>query len=173
MKLFYQQPKLDPQKIHDTVSKGYGIEHPEHVGGYIGAFLFHIPDVYVSDKVAQKMQQYGKTADVLMKMINRFQREDYGFITKYEWENNGETRYFSFSSSWMIGRYSEKDLCGIVLETLYDISLFYFPEEDIDDILNEQFAKCCREKDITNGDLSKWRVNQLRYVKNFNFYSQE
>lgn len=165
MKLFYQEPKPDVQKVHDAASKGFGIKHPERINGYEGTFLFHIPDVYVSNKIAQLMEWNKKTTNELMNMLNRFHRSDYGFITKFESDCNDETRYLSFSSSWMIGRYSCEVLDGVILETLYDISIFYYPEEDITDILNEQFAKWCRDHSISDRTISDYRINQLRYMK--------
>ena len=165
MKLFYQEPKPDVQKIHDAVSKGFGIKHPECINGYEGAFLFHIPDVYISDKVAKRIEGDKNTSNELMNMLNRFYKNDYGFVTEFESDCNAETRYLSFSSSWMIGRYSGEFFCGVILETLYDISIFYYPEEDITDVLNEQFAKWCRDHSISGRTISDYRINQLRYVK--------
>lgn len=165
MKLFYQEPKPDAGKIHDTVSKAYGIQTPERINGYEGAFLFHIPDVYVTNRIAQRMAVNTTTADELKQMLNRFHKDDYGFVTKFEDDCNGETRYLSFSSSWMIGRYSGEILLGVVFETLYDISIFYYPEEDITDVVNEQFAKWCYERHIIGRSATDYRINQMVYKK--------
>ena len=165
MKLFYQEPKPDARKIHDTVSEAFSIQTPERINGYEGAFLFHITDVYVTDRIAQRMDLNTTTADELKQMLNRFQKGDYGFVTQFEFDCNAETRYLSFSSSWMIGRYSGEMLPGVVFETLYDISIFYYPEEDITDVLNEQFAKWCCDHNISGRTLSDFRTNQMVYRK--------
>ena len=133
MKLFYQMPKHDPQKTHEAVSKGYGTQTPERTLGYAGAFLFHVPDVYISDRIASRLELNPTFKDDLFKMLERFCNDDYGFVTFSEHYDNGETRYLCGSSTWMIARYGSP-YCGVVYETFYDMSLLYFIEEDADDV---------------------------------------
>lgn len=140
MKLFYQDSPPAPQKIHEITSKGYGIKHPERINGYDGAFLFRVPDVYITDKISQVIDINPWFADRLRGMLKQFFNNDYGFVTSLEHDDNVETRYLSFSSSWMIGRYGSK-FGGVVFETFYDISLFYFMEEDTNQIRKEQVKK--------------------------------
>ena len=165
MKLFYQEPKPDAGKICDIVSKAYKIQTPERINGYEGAFLFHIPDVYVSDRIAQRMAVNTTAADELKRMLNRFHKDDYGFVTEFERDCNIETRYLSFSSSWMIGRYSGEILSGVIFETLYDISICYYPEEDITDVVKKPFTKWCYERHIIGGSVKDYRTNQMVYKK--------
>lgn len=164
MKFFYQYPIPDAEKIHDVTSKAYGIKNPERINGYAGAFLFRIPDVYVSDKISQRIDTCPWFADILMDMLKRFSKDDYGFVTQFESDNNCETRYFGFSSSWMIGRYGTR-LGGIVLETFHDISLFYFSEEDVSLIWKQQELK---SKGYSNSedldDMHSIRVNEMQYI---------
>lgn len=165
MKLFYQEPQPNAKKIHKCLSKGYGIKHPENISGYAGTFLFRVPDVYLSDKVANRLERNEKASEELMSMITRLHKNDYGFVTDFEQECNIETRYFSYSPSWMIGRYSSETFNGVILETLFDMTIIYYPEEDIADVLHKQIAKWCRNRGVPGNDLSCRRVNELRYVK--------
>ena len=140
MELFYQQPKPDPQKTCEAVSRGYGIQNPERTLGYAGAFLFHVPDVYISDRIASRLKLNPTFKDDLLTMLEDFCKDDYGFVTSLEQNSNGETRYLCGSSTWMIARYGS---CfgGVVFETFYDMSLLYFTEEDVDDVWNLQELK--------------------------------
>ena len=155
MELFYQQPKPDPQKTRETVSKGYGIQNPERVLGFAGAFLFHVPDVYISDTIASRLKLNPTFKDDLLTMLERFCTDDYGFVTFLEQNSNNETRYLCGSSTWMIARYGSR-FGGVVFETFYDLSLLYFVEEDVDDIWNLQELKrqaWCRR---TGPDPAPW-----------------
>lgn len=140
MELFYQLPKPDPQKTHEAVSKGYGIQKPERTLGYAGAFLFHVPDVYISDRIATRLQLNPTFKDDMLNMLKRFCNDDYGFVTFAEHYGNGETRYLCGSSSWMIARYGSP-YGGVVYETFHDMSFLYFIEEDVDDVWNLQELK--------------------------------
>lgn len=165
MKLFYKDPLPDPKKTHEIVSAGYGTKHPERILGYEGTFLFHVPDVYVSDSIAFRMGQSKWLADRLTDMLKRFKGGNYGFVTQNESDNNCETRYFSFSSRWMIARYACECFDGIVFETMFDISLFYFPNEDISDVLEMQFQTCAKAWKTEVGQLTDYRNNDLQYIR--------
>lgn len=165
MELFYQMPKPDPQKTHESVSKGYGTQTPERTLGYAGAFLFHVPDVYISDGIVSRLKLNPTFKDDLLKMLERFCNDDYGFVTRFEEADNSETRYLCGSSRWIIARYGSF-FGGVVCETFYDMSLLYFIEEDADDVWNLQEQKrqeWCRG---TGSEPIPWtRHVDIRYCK--------
>lgn len=140
MELFYQAPTPDAQKIRDSVCKGYRIQNPEKPHGYAGTFLFSVPDVYITDRIATRVKLNPSFKDDLLKMLDRFCHDDYGFVTFAEHYNNGETRYLCGSSSLMIARYGGP-YGGVVYETFFDISLFYFIEEDPAEFWDQQERK--------------------------------
>lgn len=140
MELFYQAPPLDTQKIRDSVCKGYWIQNPEKPHGYAGTFLFSVPDVYITDRIATRVKLNPSFNDDLLKMLDRFCHDDYGFVTFAEHYNNGETRYLCGSSSWMIARYGSP-YGGVVYETFLNTSLFYFIEEDTAEVWDQQEKK--------------------------------
>lgn len=141
MKLFYQDRKqIDYQEIHDVVKKAYGIEHPEKIHGYAGAFMFTLLDVYVSDRLEPILESDPQFSAQLMDIIKRFSREDYGESFSDEVDNNIERRYFGFSSRFMIARYMT-DHGMIVFEFFHDMALLYFADEDISAIRKSQEEK--------------------------------
>lgn len=140
MELFYQQPKPDSQKTREAVGRGYGIKNPDQTLGFAGAFLFHVPDVYISGRIASRLKLNPTFKDDLLTMLDSFCHDDYGFVTSAEHYNNGETRYLCGSSSWMIARYGSP-YGGVVYETFLDISLFYFIEEDTAEFWDQQERK--------------------------------
>ena len=163
MKLFYHYEQPDPQKIIEGVKKAYGVKNPEKVHGFAGAFLVHHKDVYVTDRVAKKAEIQKTFKDFLENCISRFWKEDYGFVTESEEWNNGETRWLSGSSDWMIARYGCNSLTGgVVYASLYDIVLISFIEEDVSEIYEEQFNKSPYHE---HGTLQGFFLNELKYVR--------
>lgn len=43
MKTIIKKKQTDPHAIHESLQKGYGIEHPERISGY-AAFFFDLGD---------------------------------------------------------------------------------------------------------------------------------
>lgn len=164
MKLFRNFPKPDPEKIREAVKSGYRVERPEKILGYEGAFLAGPKNVYLTDRVARCAQKYEWFRSFLEDCILRFMRDDYGFVTKSEAFNNGETRYLCGSTDWMIARYPapENLVSGIVYANLYDIALISFIEEDVSEIWEEQYRKSPYDD---SGGFAGVMMNELRYKK--------
>ena len=162
MKIFLKEQKPDPVKVCGNVSAGFHTPNPERINGYEGTCLFSLADVYVSDAIAAAIEKNAELSDELKDMLKRFHGDDYGFVTALEDDANAVIRYFSFSSIWMIARYKH-DPQAIVFETLYDMCLFYFIDEDVTDVATEQFETFCKECHLRNVTLSDYRTNQLRY----------
>lgn len=129
-KLFYQAKKPNVQEEIERARKGFGIEHAEQISGFAGTFLYSVPDVYVSERIGRDLARYEGFADTLMDFIRRFVNDDFGFVT--DWEKGGmiEDKYIGGSDWFLIGRYPYW-LGGIVLETYFDRSLFYYFDEDV------------------------------------------
>jgi len=140
MKLFYVDEKPDVKEMHDITSAGYGTKHPEHILGYAGCFLFSLQDVYVSDRIEANLARNAKFGDRLMDFIDRFQRCDFGEITRQEENHNTDERFLSGSSCYMIARYKYGN-ATICYESFLDMSLFYYKTEDISEVRRAQNAK--------------------------------
>ena len=164
MQLLHRFEKPDARNITEVVKKAYGVKDPEKVNGFAGAFLVNWKDVYITDRVANKINTCKWFEQFLEECISRFRKDDYGFVTESEQWSNIEKRWLSGSSDWMIARYGCKKLTGgIVYASLYDISLISFIDEDISDIYEEQYKKCPY---CTGGTLDDWFLNELKYVRN-------
>ena len=161
MQLFYHFEKKDPQKVIEGARQAYGIKNPARINGFIGAFLADHKDVYITDEVARIVEKRQDFREFLNDCITRFYHDDWGFVTKTEAWNNGETRYLGGSTSWMIARYGCQDLSGgIVFANLYDISLISLIEEDVSAVYEEQFRKC----PYCKGSINERFLNELKYV---------
>lgn len=162
MKLFYQFEKPDPQKIIEGVKRAYGTAHPERIHGFMGTFLAAHLDVFVTDEVADLAEHRNEFRAFLDDCITRFYHDDYGYVTWSESMNNGENRYLSGSTSWMIARYGFRSERAIVFANLYDMTLISFIEEDVSEIYEEQFRK---SPYCTKGTLDDRFLNELKYVR--------
>lgn len=167
-KLFYQAKKPNVQEGIERARKGFGNERAELVSGFAGAFLYSIPDVYVSECIGRDLERYEGFADTLMDFIRRFVNDDYGFVTA--WENGGmtEDKYIGGSSWFLIGRYPHRH-GGIVLESFFDRSLFYYFDEDVSKFQQEQqerFDTYLTKKGIEPRPMQLWR--QVVYHKENN-----
>lgn len=145
MRLFFKDEEPDAKKIHDMVSKAYGVKHPGRIGGYEGTFLFKLLDVYISERVNSVLTLSPDFSEYLNTLLMRFKKDDYGEITKSEEMENIELRYLGFSSRWMIARYNT-DFGVIIFESFYDMSLLYFADEDITKIRKDQNRKMKKRK---------------------------
>ncbi len=139
MYLFHQDSKPDFKKIRENTSKAQGVEHPEWINGFAGAFLFTLLDVYVTDRVNVAIEKWPTFNDTLKSILLRFKSGNYGHTTKDEADHNDENRWLSCSHSWTIGRYDTEQ--GLVLfEAFENMSLLYFAGEDISDVRDQQDA---------------------------------
>jgi len=104
-KLFYTDKMPDPVQMHNTVSKGFGIKHPERINGYYGYFLFHLGEVWVSAKILRCARLIPGFKKELMSFIERFKNGDYGQISESDRYENTECRYLGGSVYGMVARY--------------------------------------------------------------------
>lgn len=160
MKLFYKEELPEAKKVLEAVKEGYGIPNPQNISGFAGTFLFHIPDVYISNRIAHRMMLAAWMPDFCNDCVARFGRGDWGDITQKENDDNTDTRYLSGVPYWMVARYSKNDL-SVVFESMYDISLIYLPGEDVTEICEKQFKKFCRECKIKDRELSDFHKDQI------------
>lgn len=140
MKLFYKDTKPDFSKIHDATSKGYGVQHPERIHGYAGAFLFTLLDVYLSERLEQLLEQKPELVPVLQNLLNKFKNEEYGDVSPDDEYSNVEQRYICGGHYYMIARY-DTDAGRIIFESFFDMSLLYLEGEDITAIRESQELK--------------------------------
>lgn len=164
-KLFYQAKKPNVQEEIERARKGLGYAHAEKIMGFAGTFLYSVPDVYVSERIGQHLERYEGFADKLMEFIRRFVNDDYGFFT--DWEKGGmiEDKYIGGSRQFLIGRYPYQ-FGGIVLESYFDRSLFYFFDEDVSEFQQEQqerYDAYLTEEGIEPRPMELWR--QVEYHK--------
>ena len=163
MKLYRHYVKKDPKKIYEAVKAGYGIEHPERIGGFYGAFMLPQKDVYLSDMLALAVACSRENGNFIDDCIKRFSDDDYGFVT--EWERGAyiEDKYIGGGTSWFIGRYSDKNVGSVILADLCDIIYMSFVEEDCSAIYEEHFrnSRFYREGDTVADRM----INEIRYVK--------
>jgi len=152
VKLFFQCEEKDRKAIAEAVSKGFGgLPHPERISGFDGAFLFRIPDLYISDRLEAMLTDTPGLADTLRSLIDRFMQEDYGILDAAGVDNNTEQRYFS-GGCWMNAIYETH--CGvIVLETLLEISVLHFEDESIDEIRKREEDECHRRAEAWRKEL--------------------
>ena len=128
----------------------------------------YLPNQIILCKISCCLSKHIKISpsysEELREMIKRFYQGDFGFVTKDEDSHNGELRYLCGENRWMIGRY--KSLYGgVVLETLYDISILYLVYEDVSAICQCQFEKFCMKYGHDSSEGNDWRINQLVYKK--------
>ncbi len=99
--------KTDKESIHKALQKGYGIEHPERISGYVG-FFFNPGDVYVSDGVAEWIKE-SDAYNFILESLKRFEREDYGHISESDKSENAENRWL-WGTDHIFGRYGYKPI---------------------------------------------------------------
>ncbi len=141
MRLIYHDSteSLTFEQIQKGCQQGYGIENPEKVSGFMG-FFYMLPDIYVYGMLEHWMDSDERLEKELLKLIIRFNKEDYGFVTRAEHSNNLENKWLCGSAYGAIARYSfdDSDLAerygGVVLEFFKDYGLMYSMEEDMKEI---------------------------------------
>ncbi len=144
MKLFYhdESERLGHEQAVEACQQIYGIEHPERISGF-GVFGYKLFDIYLYGRLETWVEDNPDLEEELNEFIRRFMKEDYGFVTRDEADNNGEGKWLCGSCSWSIGRYSFLNIefhsryGGIVLEFLYDRGFLYSVEENMDDLYAE------------------------------------
>ena len=95
--------KPDPELVRRGLQKGFGIEHPERIRGFAG-FLFSLGDVYVTGNIAEFMKCSEAFAGFVMESLKRFDRGDYGLISRSDKDENIENRCL-FGIDRLFGRY--------------------------------------------------------------------
>lgn len=104
MRKIAENKKQDPQVIHSSLQKGFGIEHPERIHGYAG-FFFGLGDVYASDWVADRMERSERFREFVFQSLERFKHDDYGDISESNCDENIENKWL-FGGWPLFGRYS-------------------------------------------------------------------
>ena len=102
VKLF-EGEKKDPKAIHESLQKGYGIEHPERISGYAG-FFYELGDVYASDAIYQRMETFKGFKDFVLASLKEFEEGEYGDISEVDLDTNIENRWL-FGIPKLFGRY--------------------------------------------------------------------
>lgn len=140
MKLIYHEDTNppDPEAIVKGLQKGYGIEHPEKIAGFAG-FFRDIPVVYAYGIAEKLAEEDTKIAEEFVGFVKRFMQDDYGFVSRDEYSNNGEQKWLAGTCNWSIARYAFQDrglqmYGGMVLEFFDGYGLIYSIEEDMSEI---------------------------------------
>ena len=144
MRLFYHDDsrKKTYEEVVEVCQKGYGVKHPEKISGF-NAFFYRLDDIYLYGRLETWVENNRELEAELNGFIKRFMKEDYGFVTRAEADNNLENKWLCGSCCWTIGRYAfDKDgydtrYGGVVLEFLRDRGFLYSIEEDMSDIYRE------------------------------------
>ena len=102
VKLF-EGKKIDPKAIHESLQKGYRIKHPEQIAGYAG-FFYNLGDVYASDAVFKRMEQFQEFKDFVLNALKNFEDGEYGDISQFDLDENIENRWL-FGVPKLFGRY--------------------------------------------------------------------
>ena len=95
--------KRDPGQIHKGLQEGLRIEHPERIMGYAG-FFFDLGDVYASGYIAGLMKNSEQFRTFVTDSLRRFDKGDYGLISRSDRDENIENRCL-FGISRLFGRY--------------------------------------------------------------------
>ena len=103
MKKIISAVKTDPEKIHESLKTGFGLEHPEKINGYVGFFV-NYGDVYVSDDIAQRMECNKDFSDFIYRSIHDFQNDSYGVISSGDDYLNVENKWIAGGGP-LFGRY--------------------------------------------------------------------
>lgn len=143
MKLYSRAEKKDAEKILEGVKAAYGNPDPIKTHGFAGTFLFSPGDVYLSDRIWEWVEARSGWKDIIELCLRRFCREDYGYISPSDRDENTENRYFG-SGSYMFARYYFDNAC-IKMRTfggfvyICEDSEFDIPE----DTTREQMQRMC------------------------------
>ncbi len=141
MKLFYESAYHSSEFVENRnkALEAHYNSPMKNVHGAEGLF-FEPDDIYLYGKLEQWAENDLKIEAELREFVERYKKQDYGFVSREEAENNLENRWLCGSSSWTIARYYFKDhglatwKGGIVLEFLRDRGFFYSVEDSIDEL---------------------------------------
>jgi len=128
MRLIYTDNTELPTR--EEIQAGYGIKNPERISGYAG-FFFKLYDIYAIGRLESLISNDPKILDELLKLIQRYKSEDFGFVTADEYYDNMEGRYLCGSCVWSIARYGLGAYGGVVLQFVMDKGLMYCADDDI------------------------------------------
>ena len=141
MKLFYRSYYHSPEYVEarDRALEAHLKSPLKHVSG--GAGLFFSPDdIYLYGRLEQWVEDDPRIGDELKTFIERYKREDYGFVSHAEAETNLENKWLGGFSSGTIARYQfeDNDLAtwkgGIILEFLNGGGYLYSMDDSIDEL---------------------------------------
>jgi hypothetical protein len=104
MKTIIKKKQTDPHAIHESLQKGYGIEHPERISGY-AAFFMDYGDICVSDNIDRIMVRSPEFRDFVLSSLQDFQNDEYGYISQGDYYDNIEDKWIAGGYE-IIGRYA-------------------------------------------------------------------
>ena len=141
MKLFYRSYYHSPEYV-EARKKAIEVHNNSPMKNTHGASgLFFTPDdIYLYGKLEKWVEDDPRIGEELRTFIDRYKREDYGFVSRAEAENNLENKWIGGYSSWTIARYQfeDKDLAtwkgGIILEFLKNEGYLYSMDDNIDEL---------------------------------------
>ncbi len=128
MRLFRNGKRIDFKKRTEDVGRAYGCKHPEKISGFAGCFLRGEPYIYVSDKLEAYLLEDPKFSAELMKLVEKYNKDDFGVMSKAESDNQLENIHFFGNTSWNKGIY-ETGIGIVVYEVCYDDALLYLDDE--------------------------------------------
>ncbi len=103
MKTIVKKKQIDHRAIHESLQKGFGIEHPERISGY-AAFFIDYGDISVSDNIAAAMDRNEEFRSYIFSRIQDFQNDKYGYISRSDFDENTENKWIAGGGN-IIGRY--------------------------------------------------------------------
>lgn len=104
MKTIIKKKQQDPKAIHESLQKGYGIEHPERISGY-AAFFMNYGDISVSDNVDHDMAHFPEFRDFVLSSLHDFQNDEYGYVSRSDYYENIEDKWIAGGFE-IFGRYA-------------------------------------------------------------------
>ena len=139
MRLFSVSRELDSREVFQIAARTYGAKDSAEINELADVLLFSLPDVFVSTQIEEAMRKSTKCTAALILLSERFKRGDYGSISEDEADHNTAQRKLG-CNTWMTACY-DTSVGKIRFETFWDMALYYFDGESIDDIRNGQKEK--------------------------------
>ncbi len=147
MKTIIKKQQREPRAIHESLQKGYGIEHPERISGYAG-FFFDLGDVIVSESVAQRMALVPAFHEFVYSCIRDFQQDKYGYVSNFDYGENVELKWLAGGGNlfarYAYGRMREEN--GVptpeeyIKVRIYQDSTYFLFDSEYDWLIREHIS---------------------------------
>lgn len=104
--LLYAPPVRNPEEVLKQVKKGfgYGIKHPQKIQGYAGAVLT-LPEVHIDRALFDILTVHPEFKVQLHDILVSISKEDYGYISDDDRDNNGEQRWLCGTYNFVVARF--------------------------------------------------------------------